>query len=200
VKEIAEYCYSQGMGCHIDCNYSSFLLNFDGIHFDQEYDAHLETQGVTSIGVSWNKYGLGFSGAAVLLYKTRLLRKMQYYAYSNWNGGMYVTSNLAGSRYSSAIAATWTKMLATGKNNYITKANKIITATSQFRIKLNQLKEHIEIITPNSASILAFRLKEGDSYNLADFLRSKDYNVVNTINPPAISITVTEGKLKNHRR
>jgi len=125
--------------------------------------------------------------------QARILRKLQYYAYFNWNGGMYASPNLAGSRYSSAVAATWTKMLLTGSRKYTNKANSIITATTKFRIELKNLSNHIEIITPSTLSILAFRLTKGDSYDLADFLRHREFNVVNLINPAAISYTITEG-------
>mmetsp|Transcript_31411 Transcript_31411/g.27754 ORF Transcript_31411/g.27754 Transcript_31411/m.27754 type:complete len:289 (+) Transcript_31411:768-1634(+) len=195
VKEIAKFCYDNGIACHVDCNHSAFLLNFDDVHFTDSFEATFETEGITSIGCSLNKFGQGFSGVAVILYKTRILRKSQYYCFFNWNGGMYASPNLAGSRYSSAVAASWTKMLAIGKSGYISKANKVITATTRLRLDLSK-QENIDIVTPSTLSILAFKLRQGDSYDLADYLRSKDFNVVNTINPASISYTVTEANAK----
>jgi len=167
-------------------------LGFDGVNFGKEDQGNFETKGVTSIGVSLNKYGLGSPGTSCLLYKTRILRKSQYYAHYNWNGGMYTSPNLSGSRYGSAIAATWVKMLGTGKNIYTKKANDIIDSTLKLRADLKERSGHLDILTEETLSVLAFKLKNGDSYNLADFLRSKGFNVVNTINPQAISLTVTE--------
>lgn len=181
------------MGCHVDCNHSSFLLGIEGVHFADRDDANFTTQGITSIGVSLAKYGLGFPGGACLLYRTRILRQKQYYSFFNWNGGMYVSPNLAGSRYASAIAATWVKILGTGKDAYRRKANNIIASTSEFKKDLAKLDEDVQVITQSDLSIVAFRLINGDTYNLADFLRSKGVNVVNTINPIAISLTITEG-------
>mmetsp|Transcript_22074 Transcript_22074/g.21851 ORF Transcript_22074/g.21851 Transcript_22074/m.21851 type:complete len:172 (+) Transcript_22074:1155-1670(+) len=105
---------------------------------------------------------------------------------------MYTSPNLSGSRYGSAIAATWVKMLGTGKNIYTKKANDIIDSTLKLRADLKERSGHLDILTEETLSVLAFKLKNGDSYNLADFLRSKGFNVVNTINPQAISLTVTE--------
>lgn len=106
---------------------------------------------------------------------------------------MYCSPNLSGSRYASAISATWVKILATGQENYRRKANDIITTTSALRKDLKDLSEDVEIITKSNLSIIAFRLIDGDTYNLADYLRFKGCNVVNAINPIAISVTVTEG-------
>ncbi len=181
------------MGCHVDCNNSSFLLGFEDIHFDDRDEANFKTRGITSIGVSLDKYGLGVPGTACLLYRTRVLRKHQYYAFYNWNGGMYTSPNLSGSRYASATGANWVKMLSTGQEKYQKNANDIITTTSALRKDLKDLSEDIEIITRSNLSIMAFRLVNGDTYNLADYLRFKGCNVINAINPIAISITVTEG-------
>ena len=127
------------------------------------------------------------------MYKTRKLRKYQYYSCSHWNGGLYVTPNMTGSRYASAMAFTWTKMLSTGLNGYYEKAENIISGTSQLRGQFNKLKTHIDLITPTTLSILAFRLKNGDTYDLGDYLRSQGWNVKNTINPVALSFAVTDG-------
>lgn len=181
------------MGCHVDCNNSSFLLNFESDLYVDESGASFQTDGVSSIGVSTSKYGLGPAGTAVLLYKTRKLRRYQYYCDSKWNGGIYFSPNLTGSRYGSAIAGTWVKMLTVGKSGYKERADSgIIFKTKELNSRLVKINE-LEVITPTALSILAFRLRRGDTYDLADYLRSKGWEVTNTINPAAISYTVTHG-------
>jgi sphinganine-1-phosphate aldolase len=171
------------------------LLNFKN-QYEGDFDAHFGTPGITTIGVSVSKYGLGFTGTAVLLYRTRKLRKCQYYCFSTWNGGMYATPNLAGSRYSTAISASWAKMLTVGEKGYADRAEKIMIATTKLREALLILKNHIQVLTPTSLSILAFRLRRRDTYDMADFLRSKGWDVTNVVNPSAISYAITDGKLK----
>lgn len=92
------------------------------------------------------------------------------------------------------MAFTWTKMLSTGLNGYYEKADNIISGAHQLRGQLNKLKHHIDLITPTTLSIFAFRLTNGDTYDLGDYLRSQGWNVKNTINPVALSFAVTDGK------
>jgi len=170
------------------------LINFDSSTYTGENEANFQSPGVTTIGVSTSKYGLGPYGTAVLLYGNRKLRRYQYYSTTKWNGGIYFTPNLTGSRYGSAVAGSWAKMLTVGKSGYKEKADSgIIIKAMELRSSLLKIKE-VDVITPTALSILAFRLKSGDTYNLADYLRSKGWSVVNTINPAAISYMITNGK------
>lgn len=193
VEKIAEYAHQNYIGCHVDCNYSSFFMNVGLSMLEREFNISFEVEGITSIGVSLSRYALGPCGTAILLYKTRKLRRYQYFSTTKWNGGIYFTPNLTGSRYGSAIAAAWTKILTTGLNKYRYYAKSIVDVAIDFK-KMLEDKEEIEVITPQSFSIIAFRLKEYDTYELADFLRFNNFAVVNTINPPAISYTITNGK------
>ena len=194
IENIAQYAHENTIGCHVDCNYSSFFMNVGWALTENDNAVSFKIDGITSIGVSLSRYALGPCGTAVLLYKTRKLRRYQYFSTTKWNGGIYFTPNLTGSRYGSAIAAAWTKILATGLNNYKRYAKEIIEATLSFKEMLLEFSE-IEIITPQSFSIIAFRLKQSqDTYELADYLRNDKYAVVNTINPAAISYTITNGK------
>uniref|UniRef100_A0A7S3JJK3 Uncharacterized protein n=1 Tax=Euplotes harpa TaxID=151035 RepID=A0A7S3JJK3_9SPIT len=61
---------------------------------------------------------------------------------------------------------------------------------NEFYQALLKLKD-VEILTTEALSIFAFRLKKYDTYDLADYLRDKNWTVVNTINPKAISFTIT---------
>jgi sphinganine-1-phosphate aldolase len=156
---------------------------------------NLTNIGITSMHAGMDRYALGQSGCAINMYRTRKLRKYQYYSCSNWNGGLYVTPNMTGSRYASALAFTWTKMLSTGLNGYYEKADAIIGGAHQLRGQFSKLKQHVELITPTTLSIFAFKLRHGDTYDLGDYLRSQGWNVKNTINPIALSFIVADGKL-----
>lgn len=194
MKEIAEYCQYFQIGCHVDCSYSTFLINFENSSYTDPMDAHFKTPGITSINLSTSKYGLGPAGASVILYNHRKLRRYQYFTTTKWNGGIYFTPNLTGSRYGSAIAGTWVKMLTVGKRGYQEKADSgIILKTMDLRSRLIKL-QGVNMITPSALSILAFNLINHDTYDMADFLRARGWNVVNTINPAAVSYTVTNGK------
>lgn len=85
------------------------------------------------------------------------------------------------------------KMLTVGQSGYKERADSgIVFKTKELNSALSKINE-VEVITPTALSILAFRLRTGDTYDLADYLRSKGWDVTNTINPAAISYAVTNG-------
>jgi len=42
--------------------------------------------------------GVPISGTSVCVYRSKELRKHQYFCFPNWTGGLYVTPTIAGSR------------------------------------------------------------------------------------------------------
>ena len=54
--------------------------------------------------------------SSVLLYRSKDLRKNQYFTYPDWPGGLYLSPGLAGSRSGGIIASTYAAILATGES------------------------------------------------------------------------------------
>ena len=199
VAKIAELAKYYGIGCHVDCSSASFITNFSDELDIGKFEAHFKTPGITSIGVSTSRYGLGPFGSSGLLYRTRQLRRYQYYTKCEWNGGTYCTPTLSGSRYGSAIVGTWCKIMSTGKNGYRENANEIVLKTKALHKSLTDIGE-LKVLTQNPICVVAFLLQDGDTYGLADFIRNEGVDVVNLINPPAISFTVTLANLDKAKK
>lgn len=70
---------------------------------------------MTSISCDPHKFGYGPKGLSVLMFRTRELRRNMLFAASDWNGGLYLTPTMAGSRPGNTIAATWAAMMKHGK-------------------------------------------------------------------------------------
>ncbi len=60
--------------------------------------------GVTSISADLHKYAYAAKGASVILYKNQDLRRHQFFVYTDWSGGIYLSPTLAGTRPGGAIA------------------------------------------------------------------------------------------------
>lgn len=90
-------------------------------------DFDFKVPGVTSISADVHKYGYSIKGASVLLYpkhyffvstliqnrfKNEKYRKYQFYAWSGWPGGLFVSPTMQGTRSGGPIAAAWASMLA----------------------------------------------------------------------------------------
>ena len=119
----------KGIGMHVDACFGGFMLPWmerlgcNIPHFD------FRVKGVTSISADVHKYGYASKGASVILYKTAQLRSYQYFSYSNWPGGLFVSPSMAGSRSGGIIAATWAAMVSTGQNGYMERAAALVEVT-----------------------------------------------------------------------
>lgn len=67
------------------------------------------------------RYADGFSvkGASCVLYRSRELRMQQYFAYSDWPGGLFVSPSMLGTRAGGPIASAWATMRHLGANGYV---------------------------------------------------------------------------------
>jgi sphinganine-1-phosphate aldolase len=129
IEKIAKLAESWGIGCHSDCCLGSYVNPFIeelGYPLQQLYD--FRVPGVTSISCDPHKYAYGPKGCSVLMFRHKKLRQYQLYINTDWNGGLYATTCIAGSRPGSAIAGTWASMLKLGRNGLKEKAKGILEA------------------------------------------------------------------------
>jgi sphinganine-1-phosphate aldolase len=49
------------------------------------------------------------------LFREKRLREYQFFVVTDWNGGLYGTTCIAGSRPGNVIAGTWASMLKLGR-------------------------------------------------------------------------------------
>ena len=89
---------------------------------------------------------------------TKKLRRYQLYVNSEWNGGIYATTCIAGSRPGSVIAGTWGSMLKHGKKGYAEKAKRILEAQKQIREAFKDDPD-IEVTSIHSGSTFSFTSK-----------------------------------------
>ena len=73
-----------------------------------------KNQGITSISADTHKYGNCFKGSSVLLFSHPSIKKHQHFVKTDWEGGMYATPTLLGSKSGALIASTWGSLIYTG--------------------------------------------------------------------------------------
>jgi sphinganine-1-phosphate aldolase len=62
------------------------------------------------------------------LFRDSSLREHQFYVNTSWNGGLYATTCVAGSRPGAVIVGTWASMLKFGREGLKAKAKGILEA------------------------------------------------------------------------
>lgn len=105
------------IGCHVDCCLGGYINPFiKDLGFELSYEFDFSVEGVTSISCDPYKYAYGPVGCSVALFRERRLREYQFYVNTSWNGGLYTTTCISGSRSGAVIVGTWASILKFGKN------------------------------------------------------------------------------------
>lgn len=187
---IAEYADSKNIGFHLDCCMGGFLVPFlyDSVGFN--------LKGVTSISADTHKYGYTFKGSSVILYKNMELKNYQHFSKVDWNGGIYATPTLMGSKSGALIATTWAAMMYHGKNKYTQIANQIQKLTLDIINKTGKI-EGIKIIGQPYLNIVAYQSDGVDIYQVASKMKEKGWDLSIMQNPPSFHICITKLHINN---
>lgn len=88
IEDLAKLAQRHKIGMHVDACLGGFLLPFMEKAFDgglkQKFD--FRVPGVTSISVDTHKYGFAPKGSSVIMYRTKDIRRFQYFVAPDWSG------------------------------------------------------------------------------------------------------------------
>jgi len=188
------------IGLHVDCCLGSFVVPFIQRFFPPGTDGYtmpdfdFRVDGVTSISCDTHKYGFAPKGTSVIMYRTPELRRYQYYINSTWQGGVYASPSLSGSRPGALIAGTWAAMQYMGENGYQESAKNIVTAARKVVHGIKAEIPELYILGNPPVSVVAFGAKEGTGINIlkvGDTMSKKGWHLNALQKPAAVHIAVT---------
>ena len=124
-----------------------------------------------------------------MLYRNTELRHHQYFAYTEWPGGVYASPGVAGSRSGGLIAATWAAMVGLGENGYLELAEPICDTADELR---ELIDSHPELRRfGHSPFMVAFGSDELDIWHLNDALQERGWRMNGCQHPAGIHFCVT---------
>ena len=147
-------------------------------------------KGVTSITADTHKYGYAPKGTSVLLYSNKALRQKQYFVDADWQGGVYATPGIQGSRAGCMIATTWATLMYMGEDGYVDATKRIITTTRNMIEGLEGIPG-IRIVGKPQAMVFAIASDDFDVYHLVDSLSKKGWHLNVLQFPPSLHLCVT---------
>jgi sphinganine-1-phosphate aldolase len=185
ILNIAPIMMKKRIPVHIDACLGGFIWMFQ----ENRGNYSFNVAGVTSISICLHKYGYSHKGVSCILYKNKNFLKYQYFVSSDWDGGLYVSPTILGSRSGGLVAQAWVGFLSRGFKEYQECSNYIIFLAKYTYEKL----KNICYLYPLDLHIVCFSIKE-DTYKLYDYLIERGYNLNALQNPPGIHLCIT----KNH--
>nr|KAF6480879.1 hypothetical protein HJG59_010673 [Molossus molossus] len=99
VPEVAKLAVKYKIPLHVDACLGGFLIVFmekAGYPLDQPFD--FRVKGVTSISADTHKYGYARKGSSLVLYSDKKYRSYQFFVDPDWQGGIYASPTMVGSR------------------------------------------------------------------------------------------------------
>ena len=190
IEDIAKLARKHGIGVHVDCCLGGFLVPFmkkAGYEIDP-FD--FQVPGVTSISADTHKYGYAPKGTSVVLYANKELCHRQYFVTPNWQGGIYATPSMAGSRPGGLIAATWATMMYMGEDGYVNATKNIVSTARKIQNALKKIPE-IYILGVPKLSIIAIGSKDFNIYRLSSALTAQGWNLNSLQFPESFHICLT---------
>ncbi len=119
IADIAALALERDILFHVDACMGGFLLPFltELDRFTEPFDFRLP--GVTSMSADVHKYGYASKGVSVILYRTAELARKQIFTTTDWLGGFYASTAMAGTRPAGPIAAAWAALMHIGRDGYL---------------------------------------------------------------------------------
>ncbi len=189
------------IGLHVDSCLGGFVVPWmeqAGYGKDIGTKFGFDVERVTSISADTHKYGFGEKGTSVVMYRDHEnWRKHQVFVETEWEGGIYATPTLPGSKPGRDIAALWAVMASLGKPGYITETIKIIETTRALTNAIREdefLKAHLKIMGDPKMMVIGMAFKDPEAmniYDLKDEMKKKSWYISGLQKPAGIHFCTT---------
>jgi glutamate/tyrosine decarboxylase-like PLP-dependent enzyme len=190
IAELGAIAAENDIWLHVDCCLGGLILPFvRKLGYDiPAFD--FSVPGVTSISADLHKYGFAAKGASTILYRNSDYRAHQYYAFTDFPGGIYATSTLTGARPGGPIAAAWAIMNYLGEEGYLEKARTAMDTTRKMIDGVNAIPK-LRVLGRPHATVFAIAGDDINVYALSDALKERGWMIEKQQMPPCLHITVS---------
>uniref|UniRef100_A0A3P8QJG9 sphinganine-1-phosphate aldolase n=1 Tax=Astatotilapia calliptera TaxID=8154 RepID=A0A3P8QJG9_ASTCA len=137
IEEVAKLAVRYNIPMHVDACLGGFLIVFMAKAGYPLAPFDFRVKGVTSISADTHKYGYAPKGSSVILYSDKKYRQYQYFVAADWQGGIYASPSIAGSRPGGIIAACWATMMYMGENGYVDATKKIVSTAHKIKTDIH---------------------------------------------------------------
>ncbi|XP_019809447.2 sphingosine-1-phosphate lyase 1 isoform X2 [Bos indicus] len=191
IPEVAKLAVKYKIPLHVDACLGGFLIVFmekAGYPLEQLFD--FRVKGVTSISADTHKYGYAPKGSSVLLYSDKKYRSYQFFVATDWQGGIYASPTIAGSRPGGISAACWASLMYFGESGYVEATKQIIKTTRFLKSELENIKGIFVFGNPQ-LSVIALGSRDFDIYRLFNLMNAKGWNLNQLQFPPSLHFCIT---------
>lgn len=189
IEQMSELARQKNIGFHTDACLGGFILPWGRELGYDVPDFDFRLPGVTSISADTHKFGYASKGTSVVLYRGNALRRYQYFASTDWPGGMYCSPTMAGSKSGALIAVSWAALVSLGRKGYLDYAAKIFKTTQKIALGIEKIKD-LKLIG-DSLFIITIASDSLDIYRVLDQMSKHGWNLNGLHKPAAMHFCIT---------
>lgn len=193
IEDLSKIAVKYNIGMHVDACLGGFVLPFARMMKYEIPKFDFECLGVTSMSADTHKYGYASKGTSVVLYRTKELRRAQYFSYAKWMGGIYGTPTIAGSRSGALIACAWASLVAVGEEGYKHRVKLIMDTTRKIALGISEI-DGLCLLGGDPKSMICCFASDNNFLNIyavSDAMTSLGWSLNALQNPASIHICVT---------
>jgi len=195
IADIAALALQRGILCHVDACMGGFLLPFltELGRLDEPFD--FRVPGVTSMSADVHKYGYASKGVSVILYRTHELARKQLFVTTDWLGGFYASTAMAGTRPAGPVAAAWAALMHIGRRGYLELTSTAHDAARQLRAGIESI-DGLELRGDPPATVMAFGARDSealDIFAVGERLAAEGWYLDRQNRPDSLHATVHAG-------
>jgi sphinganine-1-phosphate aldolase len=190
IRELAQVALRHNVLFHTDACVGGMLLPFVRQLGYPVPDFDFSVPGVTSISADLHKYGYAAKGASVILYQNSDLRRHQYFAYTDWSGGIYVSPSMTGTRAGGPIAAAWALLNHLGEAGYLKLTDQVMQTVIKLRDGINAV-DGLHVLSNPEMSVMAIGSDSLDVYEVGDELTARGWHLDRQQFPSSLHLTVS---------
>jgi glutamate/tyrosine decarboxylase-like PLP-dependent enzyme len=195
IGDIAALALERGILCHVDACMGGFLLPFlrELGRVDEPFD--FTVPGVTSMSADVHKYGYASKGVSVILYRTHELARHQVFVTTDWLGGLYASTAMAGTRPAGPIAAAWAAIMHIGHQGYLELTRTAHDAARELRAGIEAI-DALRVRGDPPATVIAFGARDPaalDVFAVGERLSAGGWYLDRQNRPDSLHATVHAG-------
>ncbi len=190
IPELAAIAKENKIGFHVDSCLGGFMLPWLKKLGHPLTPFDFSVPGVTSISADIHKYGYAAKGASVVLYRSKELRRHQFFVYSNWPGGIYASPSMTGTRAGGSIAAAWAALNSIGEEGYMRLAESAMKTAKAIMEGIAGIKG-LYILGKPDMSVFAFASDALDIFALGDAMDRRGWHLDRQQFPSSLHMMIT---------
>lgn len=176
IQALGQLALKYDVPLHVDACLGGFLLPFVDTKKYEIPPFDFAVPGVASISADTHKYGLTPKGSSVICYRNKDYLHHQYFCAPDWQGGIYASATMEGSRAGVNIALCWAAMLFHGKNNYQEKAQAVVETTNKIRDAIAKIA-HLKLQGKSNICIVSFTSDTIDIHRFHDLMNKRGWQL-----------------------